>query len=263
MNLSLCRILAVVKRHLYIALRDLRMITQDIYWPIMDIALWGFMAQWMCKQQTMEQTYAHCLIASVGLWQVFMRSSMEVSVSMLEEVWSRNLVNIFSTPLCSIEWAFATMLLAIIRTITTVLIAALAIYILFGWSLFSAGWILIPCSTLLLIFGLAMGFLTASMLVCWGKKAESLAWMIVWMCAPFSAIYYPVEALPLWMQKVSQCMPMMYIYQALGKVFKGEPIAWNLLGTALMINIIFMVISLSLFIFMFEQSRKKGLARLE
>lgn len=263
MTVSLCRILAVVKRHLYVATRDLRVYTQDIYWPIMDLSLWGFMAQYMSVQQKMEPSYAHILIASVGLWQVFLRSSLEVSVGMLEEIWSRNLVNIFSTALSSFEWGCAALILATIRTVTTVAIAALAIKIIFGWSLFSAGWILVPCSFMLLLFGLAIGFITAGILVCWGKKAETLAWMMGWLFAPFSTIYYPAEALPLWMQKVSYMLPMIYTYRALGGAIKGEPIAWHLLGTAFGINLIFIVGSIAFFIAMFEQSRKKGLSRLE
>ena len=263
MTLSLCRVFAVIKRHLYVAARDLRVYTQDIYWPIMDLALWGFMAQYMSAQQKMEPSYAHILIASVGLWQVFLRSSLEVSVSMLEEVWSRNLSNMFSTALSPFEWGLAAIILAAIRTITTVLIAACAIKILFGWSLFLVGWILVPCAFMLLLCGLSVGFITAGILVCWGKKAETLAWMMGWLFAPFSTIYYPAEALPIWMQKVSYALPMAYTYQALGGAVKGEPIAWDLLGKAFGINIIFIVGSIGFFIAMFEQSRKKGLSRLE
>ena len=92
-NLSFIRISAVVKRHLYTALKELRAITQDIYWPIMDLMLWGFMAQSMVAKYHFDSYYLYTLIASVGLWQVFLRSSLEVSIGMLEEIWSRNLSN--------------------------------------------------------------------------------------------------------------------------------------------------------------------------
>lgn len=262
-NISIVRIGAVVKRHLYVAFRDMRVLTQDVYWPIMDLMLWGFMAEWMVSKYHLDSYYFYTMIASVGLWQVFLRSTLEVSISMLEEIWSRNLINFFSTPLLLSEWVIAVGMLAIVRTITTVFIAAFTIKLLFSWSLFEVGWILIPCSLNLLLFGLAIGFATSAILACWGKQAEALAWMMGWFCAPFSTIYCPFEALPLWMQKMSLALPMFYTYSALSKTIQGQSIAWGDLGIAFVLNVVYLVVSILLFIFLFEQSRNKGLSRLE
>lgn len=262
-SISLIRIFAVVKRHLYVMFRDMRVLSQDIYWPIMDLMLWGFMTQAMVSKYQLDPYFFYTMIASVGLWQVFLRSTLEVSVSMLEEIWSRNLVNLFSTPLLLSEWICAIAVLATIRTVSTVMIAICAIKLFFSWSLFNVGWVLIPCSLNLLLFGLSIGFMTAAFLICYGKQADALAWMMGWFCAPFSTIYCPLETLPIWMQKVSLALPMFYTYSALAKAVRGQSIAWNDLIIAFGLNILYLVFSILLFQFLFEQSRKKGLSRLE
>jgi ABC-2 type transport system permease protein len=182
---------------------------------------------------------------------------------MLDEIWEKNLVNFFAGPLYLIEWVAACSLLALIRTITTMIIAIIIIKLLFSWMLFSVGMVLIPCALNLFLSGLTIGFLITALLSLFGKKADAFAWMMGWMCAPFSSIYYPAAALPAWMNSVANWMPMMYTFDALKQAIADGGINWNFLGIAFGLNCIYLTGAILLFLICFEQSRKRGLSRLE
>ena len=47
------------------------------------------------------------LLAAVMLWDVMFRGQLGVSISFLEEMWSRNLGHLFVTPLRPYEWVIA------------------------------------------------------------------------------------------------------------------------------------------------------------
>ena len=47
------------------------------------------------------------LLAAVLLWDVMFRGQLGVSVSFLEEMWSRNLGHLFVSPLRPYEWVLS------------------------------------------------------------------------------------------------------------------------------------------------------------
>jgi ABC-2 type transport system permease protein len=196
-------------------------------------------------------------------WQVTWRGSVDVSVSLLQEFWNRNLANLFSTPLKISEWALGVILFCFCKLLITVAFGALVVYLLFALNVFTVGWVFLPFVASLLIFGWSLGFLASSGIIRWGHQMEAFAWMIAFIFAPFSGVFYPVSTLPAWAQGISWCLPTTYIFEGMRSILHTGTFPACYFWISLGLNAIYLVASVTLFNHMFRKSREMGLSRLE
>lgn len=257
------RIQAVIIRHLYGYQRNLDRLTDSFYWPLMDIVIWGFTSVWIQKTQVGVPHIAAMLLTGLVFWQIVWRGNYEISVNLLEEFWNQNLVNLFSTPLTLAEWMSAVIILSIMKMFVTITVCVVAIYFLYATNIFTLGWYLLPFVISLLISGWIMGFLGSSIIVYWGQKVQTMAWTMGFLFAPFSAVYYPLSQLPLWVQRISLWLPTTYIFEGMRTVLTTGQLDVVVLVKSFTLNVIYLIGALMLFRYMFEKSRVKGLARLE
>src|SRR5205085_2626803 len=103
--MSLGRIVGMILRHLYLFPRTLERWSESIYWPVLDILIWGLTSRWIDSSRGDVPDIALVLLTAVVYWQVVWRANYEISVNLVEEFWSQNLVNLFSTPLNVWEWS--------------------------------------------------------------------------------------------------------------------------------------------------------------
>lgn len=261
MNFS--RISGVFLRYYYVLLKGPQQLADLFYWPLIDILLWGLTSVWIQSQNDTTANLPLFLMTGLIFWQVTWRGSVDISVSLLQEFWHRNLVNLFSTPLKLSEWAAGVLLLCLSKLVITVLFGSLAVYLLYSLNVYTVGWAFIPFAASLLIFGWVLGFLAASLIIYWGHQIEALAWMIGMLFAPFSAVFYPVSVLPEWAQAISWCLPTTYIFEGMRQILTTGTFPQHYFWISLALNLFYLFLSLSFLAYMFEKSRKKGLARLE
>lgn len=260
--MSLSRIQGVFYRYFYDFYRGHHFLADLFYWPFMDILLWGFTSVWIQSHNHLGELPLLLMTAMI-FWQITRRGSMDVSVSLLLEFWNRNLVNLFSTPLKIYEWAAGVILLCLCKLTITIGFGAAVIYLLYALNVFSIGWAFLPFTASLLIFGWVIGFLAASVIIYWGNNAGAFAWMIPFVFAPFSAVFYPVEVLPQWAQTIAWLLPTAYIFEGMRSILSSGVFPTQYFWISLTLDGVYLLLSLCLFKFMFERSRAKGLARLE
>lgn len=260
--MSFYRIKAIFLRYFYILLKGPQQLSDLFYWPLIDILLWGLTSIWVATQDEAAH-FPLLLMTGLILWQIAWRGAVDVSVSLLQEFWHRNLVNLFSSPLKIIEWEVGVACLCICKFFITITFGSLLVYFLYGINVFVLGWFFVPFSIILLIFGWTLGLLSASVIIYWGHQLESLAWMIPYLFAPFSAVFYPVEILPVWAQIISWSLPSTYIFEGMRQVLQGNGCPLAYFGISLVLALFYFSLSLWLFNFSFQKSRIKGLARLE
>lgn len=260
--MSFSRIKAIFFRYYYNALKGLHHLSDLFYWPLVDILLWGLTSVWIQNQNPVPNLP---LILMTGLifWQIAWRGSVDISVNLLQEFWHRNLVNLFSTPLKISEWICGVMLLSLCKLAITIVFGTLVVYILYALNVFTIGWAFLPFAAMLLISGWSIGFLASSVIIYWGHQVEVLAWMIAFLFAPFSAVFYPVSVLPHWAQTIAWTLPTTYIFEGMRQILAGNPFPSQYLVMSFVLNILYIFLTASLFHWMFEKSRIKGLARLE
>ncbi|MBM3184003.1 MAG: ABC transporter permease [Chlamydiae bacterium] len=260
--MSPSRILGVFFRYFYVARKGLYSLSDLFYWPFVDILLWGLTSTWMAKQGCSSDLP---LILMTGLifWQIVWRGAQDISVNLLQDFWQRNLVNLFSTPLTLIEWITGMLLLGLCKLLVAISFAGLLIFILYELNVFLIGWVFLPFAVLLVIFGWTVSFISSSAIILWGHRVEMFAWMIGFIFAPFSAVFYPIDILPSWAQTIGWCLPTTYIFEGMRcALFSGScpfPYFWISLG----LNLVYLIGAIILFAFAFQKSKEKGFARLE
>ncbi len=260
--MSLTRILGVFFRYFYVAKKGLQQLSDLFYWPFVDILLWGLTSVWM-QSQSEIQNLPLIVMTALIFWQIVWRGSQDISINLLQEFWQRNLVNLFSTPLKITEWITGMLLLGICKLLICIAFGMITILILYALNVFSIGMIFIPFAISLVIFGWMLSFLSASAIIFWGHKVEMLAWMVGFLFAPFSAVFYPVAILPEWAQTISWCLPTTYIFEGMRCILLQGGCPRSFFWISLGLNAIYLILAIALFRWAFEKSRQKGLARLE
>jgi ABC-2 type transport system permease protein len=181
-----------------------------------------------------------------------------MTLSLLEEMWSRNFANLFVSPLRPVEFAASLMCLSIIRSLVGVVPAALLAIPLFGYSVFELGLPLLAFWTLLLVFGWAIGLVLCGLLVRFGLAAESYAWASIFVLAPFSGVYYPIETLPSWLLPVAWALPTTYVFEGMRAVMIDGTLRWDHLATALALDLVFILVGFAVFLWAFHRARERG-----
>ena len=261
--MSLQRILGIFFRYLYAQLKGPQVLGDLFFWPFIDILLWGLAAVWIQSQSAAMPRFPLVLMTAVIFWQMTWRGSVDLSTSLLQEYWNRNLLNFFSTPLKLSEWCIGAILVSLCKLGVMLAFGSITVYLLYALNIFTLGWAFLPFGCLLFLFGLSLGFFTCSILIYWKQQVEVLAWMTVFIFAPFSAVFYPVSALPTWAQHISWCLPTTYIFEGMREILYERAFPMHYFWISLVLNCIYLISSLAVFNLMFKKSRQKGLARLE
>lgn len=260
MNLS--RIKGVFFRYFYALRKGPHQLSDLFYWPLVDILLWGLTSVWISST---DSNSALPLILMTGLifWQITWRGSIDISVSLLQELWHRNLINLFASPLRLSEWCAGVILLCLGKLVVTVCFGLLMVYLLYALKVYMIGWAFIPFAAMLLCFGWTLGFIAASLIVRFGHRLEAIAFMVGYLFAPFSAVFYPVSVLPEWAQIISWSLPTTYIFEGMRIVLNNQAFPLFYFLMSVLLNAVFLSLSLLLFFYSFKKAREKGLARLE
>jgi ABC-2 type transport system permease protein len=261
--MSWLRIKGVFFRYFYVSCKGIHQLSDLFYWPLVDILLWGLTSAWIQSQSSNVGHLPLVLMTGLIFWQITWRGSVDISVSLLQEFWHRNLVNLFSTPLKFSEWIAGMLLLSFCKLLITITFGSLMVYLLFTLNVFDIGWMFLPFTASLIIFGWTLSFLSSGLIIYWGHKVEMLAWMIAFVFAPFSAVFYPLDILPTWAQSIAWCLPTSYIFQGMRAILATGSFPFSYFWASMALNGLYMLLSLKFFHFMFEKTRKKGLAKLE
>lgn len=256
------RIYAIMLRHLYTFRRSLDRLTDSFYWPSVDLILWGLTSKYY-SSVTSDTTIIFSIITGLVLWYILWRGELEVTMDLLEEMWSKNLVNIFVSPLKFSEWITSFLILSIIKATLSFSFAAILAFILYKVELFKLGIHLLPFILLLLLSGWAIGFLVAGLVLRFGSRIQSLAWTSIWIFSPFAAVYYPLSILPEWAQMVARFLPMSYVFEGAREVITIGVLDPQKIVYSLGLNIIYIAIGFWFIHSSFRKVMKKGLVKVD
>lgn len=257
--LSLRRIAAMVVRYVLLLKNSWTRIFELAYWPSIQMVLWGFISQFFRENSSWVAQAAGVLIAGVLLWDVMFRGQLGVSVSFMEEMWSRNLGHLFTSPLRPLEFAAALMAMSLIRTLIGIVPAALLAIPLYHYSIFELGLPLVLFFANLLVMGWALGLMLSGLILRFGQSAESLAWLAVFLLAPVSAIYYPVTVLPSWLQPVAFLLPSTHVFEGMRTALFDRLVRLDHLAWAAGLNLAYMGLGVAAFLVAVRVARRRGL----
>jgi len=253
------RVAAMILRYLYILKGSWPRVVELAYWPTVQVILWGLISVFFTAQSSWLAQAAGVLIAGVMLWDVLFRGELGVSISFLEEMWSRNLGNLGVSPLRPAEFATALLAMSAIRTLIGIIPATFVAIALYEYSVYEMGLPLIAFFINLLVMGWAFGLVICAVLLRWGLGAESLAWLAIFGVAPLSAVYYPVGVLPAWVQPIALSLPSSHVFEGMRGVMLQNSFSWNHFGWAVGLNVIYMAVGIGAFLWAHRVARIRGL----
>ena len=253
------RIWGLMYRHLALYRRSWPRVLELMYWPVLQMLVWGFVTAWLADvQNTTASATAGVLLGGVLLWEVTLRSQMGFAISFLEEVWSRNLGHIFVAPLRPAELVAGLVAMSMLRTAIGVGPAILLAFLLYGFGIWTLGPVLVLYFTALMAMGWAVALGVTALILRHGAGAEALAWGVLFGLAPFSAVFYPVSVLPAWLQPISLAIPATHVFEGMRAALLEGRLAWDQLAYAFALDLIWLGLAAWLFMAQFQAARVRG-----
>src|SRR6478752_2277619 len=230
---------ALVLRYIFLYTRHPVRFVELIFWPLVDLLVWGFLTIYLQKQAGGGfPTTITFLIGGMILWDVLFRSQQGVAISFLEDVWTRNLLNVFVAPVRTSEYVAATCMVGVLRVGVTLVVLSVVAAFAYGFHLADAGLALLPFLANLLLFGWFLGMVSTALIMRWGQAAESLAWAVPFFIQPLAAVFYPVSVLPPWLQPVARALPCTPVFEGMRTVLSGQPVPWGNDQHAMLLNLV-------------------------
>lgn len=254
------RLYAFCLRHVYPLRRDFDLLSDMLYWPIIDVLLWGITSQWLGGAAGISSVIASILTGLI-LWNVIWRSQSEISRNLIDEIWNNNIVNLFSTPLSIGEWIMGVLLLSLFKMFFTVAVLIPIIFLLYSVNIFALGLWMIPFFIGTVMTGWWVGFLSAGIVIRWGPKVQTVVWTLPGILLPFSAVYFPLATLPSFLQPVSYLLPTTYIFESMRSLLMHGRVDVRFIVISLVLNLVYLGLSLTWFKASFRASLKLGLGR--
>lgn len=253
------RINALLIRHMYLYKRSFPRLMDIFYWPVMELLVWGFLSVYLQKIQGNSVNIATILLGGIIFWDLLSRSQQAVSVSFLEDVWERNFLNLFVSPLSVTEFLASTFFVGVIRIILVGIVASVLALLLYHFNIFIFGIYLVPFVVNLFLFGWILGLFTTGIILRYGTSAQILAFGFIFLIQPFSAVFYPIAAMPQWAQWISYIIPSSYVFEGMRQVIATGTLGAGNLAASFVSNLIYLVLVLWFFYRMFARVKMKGL----
>lgn len=258
--MNLRTISALVLRYLFLYTRSPMRLVELVFWPVVDLVVWGNVTVFI-QQNSTEQFggFITFILGAMILWDIMFRAQQGVAISFLEDVWTRNLLNIFVAPVRTSEYLCATFFVGFLRILVTVVVLGLISWIGYSFNIFILQWWLIPFFASLMVFGWSLGMISTALILRWGLAAESLAWAVPFFLQPVVAAFYPVHVMPAWAQPIAWCLPATHIFEGMREVIRTGTMSWSALGWAAALNVLYLALAGWLFVWILELTRKRGL----
>jgi len=230
--MRLHRVAAIALRQFYLMRGSPARVLPLFAWVAIDIVLWGFITRYLNTVASPGFDFVPVLLGAVLLWDFFTRVMHGVTMAFLEDVWSRNFLNLFASPLAIHEYLGGLVLSGIATSSAGLLLMVALATMVFGLSFFAYGLALVPFLLVLFLFGIALGIFGSALVLRFGPASEWLVWPLPAILSPFAAVFYPVSTLPQWMRHVSRLLPPTHVFEGMraivaGGAYQAIPLLWG------------------------------------
>lgn len=222
------RVVAMVRRNILVQSRNPGHWFLLLVLPIVDGLLFGSIGVAFGDGDLPVRLLVTGVMLFHMIWQVTLAGSM----GLLEEVWTRNVLNLMATPLTEREYLGSLGLVGLLRTVISVGVIALVGLGFYAVAPDSAGWVLVPAAAILLMFGWAITLFVIGLTLQYGDSAEVFSWGTLVLLMPLAGIFYPVEDLPPVLQPIAEVIPLTQAFDAVRVGLETGSVAWGELGYA-------------------------------
>ena len=258
MSDSLGRVAAMTLRYWYLLRASWPRLIELVYWPTMNMIVWGLLTFWFTDNKPTAVATAGGLLGAVMLWDVLFRGQLGFTFSFLEEVWSRNVANLMMSPLQPAEFAASLMVMSLIRLVVGMAPVSLLALVLFGFNVYGLGFALVAFFANLVFTSWAVGLVVSGLILRNGSGAQSFAWSVMMLLLPVSCVYYPVSILPVWLRPVAWMLPPTYVFEGMRALLIDNAFRPDLMLASLALNAIFFAAGVFGFLKLLGSARRHG-----
>jgi ABC-2 type transport system permease protein len=253
------RIAAVYMRHAYGLKHSVPGFFDMLFWPAVDLLLWGLLTVFIQKQGVDLPVAVGFLIGGVLLWDLVFRSNLGIGITFLDDTsWTHNVLNLLVSPLRPSEYIAGAVLWSFTKVLAGWAVMLAIAWALFGFSALSMGLVLAVFAVALMIFGTAVGMIVLGIILRFGPGADILAWGLAVIMMPLSAVFYPVDVLPTWAAVLAKGLPTSYVFEAMRSVLAGGPAPWGNLAIAFLLDFVYLAAGMAFARAMFGVLRRRG-----
>ncbi len=253
------RVAAVIRRHWLVLWRGPHRWFEIAFWPVMDAILWGSLGVYLSTSAgSPNVTVVALLLGGITLFWTLTVVQMTVSLSVMDETNTRNLLNVLTTSVTPSEYlagvaVFGLMKMAMTMTTITVMTA-----LVYGFTLNALGWTALPILLLLIVNGWALGFVILGLILRFGPSAEILTWGLNYVMLSVSGVFFPVSALPGGVGELLQYLPTGLAFEAMRTIVRGEPAQPSTLWLAAAGSAVVLFLALAFCSWMLRVFRRRG-----
>jgi len=253
------RIAAILLRLVYLLRGSFARVVPLFAWQVVDIVLWGLISRYLNSVSASRLNFVPALLGAIVLWDFLVRTLHGIIIAFMEDVWTRNFLNLFAAPLSLAEYLTGMVLFSVSTSIVVLGVMVALATAAFGLSFFACGLMLVPFLLLLFLFGIALGILGAAVVLRWGPAAEWLIWPIPALLSPLACVFYPLSALPRWMQYVALLTPPSYVFEGMRQVVQGQGVFLKAMLTGAALTVFALLLACRVFLGVFRQAVRTGL----
>jgi ABC-2 type transport system permease protein len=257
--MKLYRIRSVILRHTYEVRRNGNHITYMVYWPVVNILVWGFFTLYLRRGDRLQPGILSCLLGAVILWGLFNAFQRDMAVGFLEELWSRNLVSLFASPLSVSEYVTGLIVVTLAKAMIGLGVEALIAWLFYHYDIFPTLPILFPYLFNLALFALTMGIVVTGLIFRYTTKFQAMAWSFAGILMPLSCVFYPLSSLPSFLRPFASILPTTQSFEGMREVIEKGMFSALHFERGLGLNIIYFMFAITFFRWMFESARSHGL----
>jgi ABC-2 type transport system permease protein len=257
--MSFNRTLAIVLRQFYLMRGSPARVVPLLIWIAVDMVLWGFITRYLNSIARSGFDFVPTLLGAVLLWDFFIRVMQGVTITFFEDVWSRNFLNIFATPLSIPEYLSALVLSSIVTSLAGLAVMFFLAAGAFGLSVSIYGLMFIPFLLVLFVFGIALGIFGSAVVLRLGPASEWFIWPIPGLLSPFAGVFYPISTLPGWMRGLSYLLPPSYVFEGVRATISGGAVSGSALLWGGLLAIVYLLLACNFFVRIHKYAVRTGL----
>ena len=250
------RVFAIILRHMFTTMHQLERFFDVIISPVLVLILWGFLSKYV--QNIQSSQLASFLLGGMILWVIFEKVSTDIGVNFMFEIWDRNIINLFASPITFLEFIIGLMVISFIKIMIALTSMWLMAGIFYNFQITSLGFGLALLWINLFIFAVAFGIFNVSLILRYGHSIGPLTWILPFFVQPFAAVFYPISVLPPLFQKIAFVLPISHVFEGMRFTLKTGQFDFSSFWVAILLNLVYINASLIFFGFTLKKVLRSG-----
>ena len=255
--MSAKRIKALLLEEYFITRHSLEVILDLFFLSVMSVIVFGFFSRFLSSK--VAGPSAHYLLLGMLLWEVVRVTQYSISLGAMWEVWSRNLTNLFVTPLQLQEYLAAAVISGAVKSALILATVSLIAALLFDFDITDMGLANLALSFLnLSVFAIAVGLIILGIIFRYGTRIQALAWGVIFLFQPLTAVYFPLGTLPPVLRTLAYALPPTYVFEMARDNLSEQGTQWDMVLKPFALNLVYVTVAVWFFRLMYTGSRRSG-----